>query len=78
MLKTCQRCHKSYTAGRRDINSKYCPACRPIVRREVALRTYYKSIGKDLPTRDQSWFDREWANWKKDFAAGKTRSNLKA
>ena len=74
MLKTCQRCNRTYTPIKHDTRSLYCPTCRRIVRNETNLRSLYNH---DAAIK-KVWFDREWANWKRDFAAGKTQSNLGA
>ena len=64
---TCLHCHREFTP--RQWNHKFCS------------RECYDAYLKGEPKRQliaRINFEREWAQWKKDFAEGKTESNLRS
>ena len=64
MIKHCQTCQESFEAARRNPHQKFCSDnCRK--------KAAYER--KKLKT----WFAREWRAWLRDFALGKTQSNLR-
>ena len=70
MIKTCKRCQKEFIPkGNKAI---YCPECRPEVHREQA-REWARNNGKGK--FEETFL--EYEAWKRDFALGKTVSNMR-
>ena len=64
---TCEQCQREFTPAPFHYHQKFCSAeCRIKYRRQEKRRQLMAKIT----------FEREWAQWKKDFAKGKTASNL--
>ena len=64
---TCLHCQREFTP--RQWNHRFCSdQCRRANSRETRKRQLIAQIT----------FEREWAQWKKDFAGGKTESNLRS
>lgn len=61
MINICAACGKTFTAKH---NQKHCPDCLNLKVR----------VSKRLAK--QIWFEREWQSWKRDFALGRTVSNV--
>ena len=60
MIKICPNCGKHFAP---NVNQrKYCSHCS-----KAKTRKWIKK---------QAWFAREWASWKRDFANGRTVSNV--
>ena len=65
---TCVQCKKKFKPAPFHYHQKFCSReCRDKYLRQQPRRQLIAQLT----------FEREWAQWKKDFAAGKTQSNLK-
>lgn len=64
MIKHCQTCGAEFTPTFAHPQQKYCS--RRCQERSKAEHAKLKM-----------WFEVEWQAWKRDFAAGKTQSNLR-
>lgn len=65
---TCLHCHREFTP--RQWNHKFCS--------KQCADFYREHIKPKLEVIDRINFERDWAQWKKDFAEGKTESNLRS
>ena len=82
---TCQTCGKEFV--QKTPWHRFCTECAKARANELRRQRYYTNYERYRESKLQHefdkikravWFNREWAEWKRDFAAGRTQSNLKA
>ena len=66
MIKHCQQCGATFTPAFAHPHQKYC-----------SQRCQMKAANMRR-LKSPTWFEREWKSWLRDFANGKTTSNLRS